>query len=70
MFSDESAFVPNDVSGVPVLDSYSIPVSNTFIAKKNWKLAMSICDQITPNYKVDIEIRPGLEKIRQVGKHQ
>ncbi len=65
VLSDESSFVPNAASDVLVLDSYSIPVSNTFIAKKNWKLVMSICDQITPNYKVDIEIRPGFEEIRE-----
>ena len=63
VLSDESSFVPNAKSDVLVLDSYSIPISNTFIAKKNWKLVMSICDLITPNYKVDIEIRPGFEEI-------
>lgn len=65
VLSDESSFVPNAKSDVLVLDSYSIPISNTFIAKKNWKLVMSICDLITPNYKVDIEIRPGFEEIRE-----
>jgi spore coat polysaccharide biosynthesis predicted glycosyltransferase SpsG len=65
VLSDESSFVPNAASDVLVLDSYSIPVSNTFIAKKNWKLVMSICDQITPNYKVDIELRPGFDEIRE-----
>jgi spore coat polysaccharide biosynthesis predicted glycosyltransferase SpsG len=65
VLSDESAFVPNAASDVLVLDSYSIPVSNSFIAKKNWKLAMSICDQMTPKYRVDIEIQPGFEKIRE-----
>ena len=65
VLSDEYEFVPNAVSDVLVLDSYSIPVSNSFIAKKNWQLAMSICDQITPNYEVDIQIRPGFEKIRE-----
>lgn len=65
VLSNESAFSPNAATDVLVLDSYSIPVSNAFIAKKNWKLAMCICDQITPNYKVDIEIRPGFEKIHE-----
>ncbi|WP_125932718.1 hypothetical protein [Candidatus Planktophila dulcis] len=47
---------------VLVLDSYSIPVSDAFIAKTNWRFAMSICDQVSPKYAVDIELRPGLEK--------
>jgi spore coat polysaccharide biosynthesis predicted glycosyltransferase SpsG len=63
VLSDETAFVADAAGDVLVLDSYSIPVSNLFIARKNWKFVISICDSITPNYKVDIEIRPGLEKV-------
>jgi spore coat polysaccharide biosynthesis predicted glycosyltransferase SpsG len=54
--------VANAETDVLILDSYSIPVSNAFIAKMNWKFSMSICDEITPNYAVDIELRPGFEK--------
>ena len=64
VLSDETSFVPDTAKDVLVLDSYSIPVSNAFIAKINWKFVMSICDRMTPNYKVDIELRPGFEKTR------
>ena len=66
VLSDESMFVPNAASDVLVLDSYSIPPSNSFIERKSWKFVVSICDQITPKYKVDIEIRPGFENIQEV----
>jgi spore coat polysaccharide biosynthesis predicted glycosyltransferase SpsG len=65
VLSDEASFVRDAQTDVLVLDSYSIPVSNSFIAKMNWKFSMSICDEITPNYLVDIELRPGFEKTRE-----
>ena len=65
VISDETSFVANAESDVLVLDSYSIPLTSSFIESKSWKFTVSICDRITPNYKVDIEIRPGFEKIRQ-----
>ncbi len=64
VLSDETLFVADPRTDVLVLDSYSIPISNTFIAKSNWKFVLSICDQVTPNYKVDIELRPGFEETR------
>lgn len=66
VFSDESSFVSDASTDILILDSYSIPVSNAFISKMNWKFVMSICDQITPNYKVDIELRPGFENSGEV----
>jgi spore coat polysaccharide biosynthesis predicted glycosyltransferase SpsG len=57
--------VANSKTDVLVLDSYSIPVSDRFIAKENWKFVLSICDEITPKYIADIELRPGLEKIEK-----
>jgi len=62
VLSDETSFVADAARDVLILDSYSIPVSSAFIAKKNWKFVMSICDQMTPSYPADIELRPGFEK--------
>jgi spore coat polysaccharide biosynthesis predicted glycosyltransferase SpsG len=63
MLTDETSFVADATRDVLILDSYSIPVSNPLIAKMNWKIVMSICDQVTPNYNVDIKLHPGFEKI-------
>jgi spore coat polysaccharide biosynthesis predicted glycosyltransferase SpsG len=38
-----------------------LPVSDAFIARKNWKFLLSICDEITPKYNVDVELHLGLE---------
>jgi spore coat polysaccharide biosynthesis predicted glycosyltransferase SpsG len=57
----DECFVKTDKqSDILVLDTYSMPVSNPFIDKKNWRLVLSIRDAITPKYKSDIELRPGL----------
>jgi len=57
---DQHLFEADTESDVLILDSYSIPISDQFIAKKNWKLLLSICDKITPKYESDIELHPGL----------
>jgi UDP-2,4-diacetamido-2,4,6-trideoxy-beta-L-altropyranose hydrolase len=61
VLSDETSYEADSETDVLVLDSYSIPVSDAFIAKDNWKFVMSICDEITPNYLVDVELRPGFK---------
>jgi spore coat polysaccharide biosynthesis predicted glycosyltransferase SpsG len=59
--ADCGSFDPDSRSDVLILDSYSISASDAFISKKRWKLVMSICDEITPKYDVDIELCPSLE---------
>jgi UDP-2,4-diacetamido-2,4,6-trideoxy-beta-L-altropyranose hydrolase len=62
IISDDCFFKSNPESDVLVLDTYSIPASNPFVAKKNWKLVLSICDTFTARYESDVEVRPGLLK--------
>jgi spore coat polysaccharide biosynthesis predicted glycosyltransferase SpsG len=61
VISCEKSFDADVNSDVLILDSYTIPVSNSFVLKKNWKLVLSICDEISPKYEADIELHPGLE---------
>ena len=63
IFTDERFLEINAKTDVLVLDSYSIPVSNTFIVKENWRFVLGICDEITPKYEVDMRLRPGLVKL-------
>jgi UDP-2,4-diacetamido-2,4,6-trideoxy-beta-L-altropyranose hydrolase len=60
LIADERNFKADKDSDVLILDTYVLLVSNPFIARKNWKLVLSICDAITPKYDSDIELRPGL----------
>lgn len=61
VLTGEQSFVSHTESDVLILDSYSIPVTNPFIAKENWRVVMTICDEITPKYAADVELRPGLD---------
>jgi spore coat polysaccharide biosynthesis predicted glycosyltransferase SpsG len=54
----------NSDTDVLILDSYSVSVSDPFIAKKNWKFVLSICDAITPKYDADIQLRPELSDVQ------
>jgi spore coat polysaccharide biosynthesis predicted glycosyltransferase SpsG len=59
----QDSFEANNESDVLVLDSYAIPVSDQFIARKNWRLVLVICDETTPQYESDVELRSGLVKV-------
>ena len=61
VIADSGSFDPDSDSDVLILDSYSISTSDAFISKKKWRLVMSISDEITPKYDVDIELCPSLE---------
>ena len=63
VIADERSFQAEMQSDVLIVDSYSIPVSDPFIAKKNWKSVLSICDAVTPKYESDLELRPGLSPV-------
>ena len=63
LITNECDFEPQKKSDILILDSYSIPISNLFISKKNWKLVLSVCDAISPKYESDVELRPGLETV-------
>jgi len=43
-----------------VLDSYVIPVSESFIQPPKWRAVVNIFDESTPQYKCDLRIHPGL----------
>lgn len=68
IIEDVYSFEANLKSDVLVLDTYSIPVSDPFISKHNWKLVLTICDAFTPKYESDIEVRPGLLEVHSVNQ--
>jgi len=61
ILKSEYDFTPNPGSDILILDSYTIPVDDPFIAGQNWKKIVVLCDDLTPNYKADLYIHPGLE---------
>ena len=64
VLTNQDSFEPDSESDVLILDTYSISLSDPFVAKKNWKLVLSICDEITPKYDSHISLRPGLVEVR------
>jgi len=52
-------------SDVLVIDSYEIPVTDSFIQPTRWKSVVSIADDETPNYTSNIVIHPGLDSISE-----
>ncbi len=56
-------FISRKETDVLIIDSYSIPLSDSFITRENWRLVMSIRDAITPRYDADIELRPGFKQV-------
>ena len=53
-------FQPNPKNDILLIDSYTLDPSDSFIAKENWLKVVSIHDSVTPNYDVDLVIRPSL----------
>jgi spore coat polysaccharide biosynthesis predicted glycosyltransferase SpsG len=59
---DPGGFESRSDSDILLIDSYSLHPSDPFIAKERWFKSFSISDSVTPNYDVDLVIKPSLTK--------
>jgi spore coat polysaccharide biosynthesis predicted glycosyltransferase SpsG len=55
-------FSSDSIEDVLILDSYVIPVSESFIQPPKWRSIVNIFDESTPQYKCDLKIHPGLTR--------
>lgn len=53
-------FVPNQDTDILLLDSYTLDVGDPFLAPSRWKSIVSVVDALTPSYKSNLRIHPGL----------
>lgn len=53
-------FQPDHKNDILLIDSYTLNPSDPFIAKENWFKVVSIQDSATPDFDVDLVIRPSL----------
>lgn len=53
-------FMPNKVSDVLLLDSYTLDVNDPFLNPDKWKSVVTVVDDLTPLYRSDLRIHPGL----------
>lgn len=60
ILTSPSGFVSNPATDFLILDSYIVPIEEKFIQKNNWKSVVTIVDEITPMYRADLMIHPGL----------
>jgi spore coat polysaccharide biosynthesis predicted glycosyltransferase SpsG len=63
VLSIDKDFHPSPKSDVLILDSYSIPADHKFLEILDWLAVINIFDSSTPNYKSQLRIHPGIEKI-------
>jgi len=47
-------------SDILLIDSYTLPITDPFLAKENWHLIVAIVDGVTPNFICDLAIHPSL----------
>jgi len=57
---DPLCIEPDHSNDILLIDSYSLNPSDPFIAREKWTKVVAIFDSITPNYDVDLAIRPSL----------
>ena len=58
---NEIPFSPNPKSDILIIDSYVLDPNNEFLESDNWKYVISIADEVTPEYKCDLIVHPGLD---------
>jgi len=64
-FEDQGAFQIALGEDVLVIDSYDIPITDRFIQPNEWRLVVSISDDVTPTYAADLVIHPSIDFIPQ-----
>jgi spore coat polysaccharide biosynthesis predicted glycosyltransferase SpsG len=60
ILSVNGGFISDPETDVLILDSYIVPIEDDFIQQKKWKGVVALVDDITPPYKTDLNIHPGL----------
>ena len=61
IYDNPKSFKSNRTSDVLIIDSYEIPVEDSFISEANWLHVISLVDELTPNYPSTLRIHPGLD---------
>ena len=57
----QDEFHPNPMTDILILDSYSLPTNDPFLARSNWNKIVCIADDVTPVYECDLVVHPGIE---------
>jgi spore coat polysaccharide biosynthesis predicted glycosyltransferase SpsG len=60
IYSGTKEFVSNPEKDILILDSYVVPVGESFIQPDKWRAIVTIADELTPAYEANLIIHPGL----------
>jgi spore coat polysaccharide biosynthesis predicted glycosyltransferase SpsG len=60
ILESSEAFVSDPGNDVLILDSYTVSTGDEFIKQKHWRRIVAISDDLTPKYKADLIIHPGI----------
>lgn len=58
---EPNEFESDFTNDILILDSYTLEVNDDFIQPARWKKIIVLSDEITPNYRGDLFIHPGLD---------
>jgi spore coat polysaccharide biosynthesis predicted glycosyltransferase SpsG len=60
ILESSEAFVSDPGNDVLIIDSYTVSIGDEFIQQKHWRRIVAISDDLTPKYKADLIIHPGI----------
>lgn len=63
---EEKDFISNPLTDILILDSYEISLDSPFISNTSWKYILTIADEMTPKYKSNATLVPGLDSYMNV----
>jgi spore coat polysaccharide biosynthesis predicted glycosyltransferase SpsG len=66
-FEDPVQFQIDHGKDILVIDSYELPINDSFIQPHRWKSVVSISDHVTPKYLADLVIHPGIDQVFRPG---
>jgi spore coat polysaccharide biosynthesis predicted glycosyltransferase SpsG len=61
IYDSPNLFFPDEKTDVLILDSYSIDKNDPFLTKSSWNKIIAIVDSVTPDYRCDLRVHPGLD---------
>jgi spore coat polysaccharide biosynthesis predicted glycosyltransferase SpsG len=61
VYSDSTEFNSESESDVLILDTYELDINDAFLRPEKWLHIVAIVDEITPDYRCNLRIHPGLD---------
>ena len=63
IFDETNSFESDSITDILILDSYDMPISDSFVQPSKWRTIVSIFDESTPQYQCGLRVHPGLTTV-------